>query len=69
MEKGKSYKYEENQLQHVLVEYSDPLLLVSEYPVLNCWSQIQNVSYIKVTNFVLQNPPESTFTMRVKQPA
>jgi hypothetical protein len=72
VERTKSYKYEENQLQHVLVEYLDPLLLFPEYPLLICWSQMQNVSYIsyiKVATFVLQNPAESGFTMHVKQPA
>ena len=68
-ERGKSYKYEENQLQHVLVECLDPLLLLPEYPVFICWSQVQNVSYTKVTTFVLQNPAESAFMMHVKQPA
>jgi hypothetical protein len=58
--------YEENQLQHVLVETLDPLLLVPEYPVLS-WSQIQNVSYIKVTTYVLQTPAESAIKMHVRQ--
>ena len=46
-----------------------PVSSFSEYSVLICLSQIQNVSYIKVTTFVLQNPAESAFTMHVKQTA
>jgi len=53
----------------VLVDCLDPLLFVPDCSVLICWSQIQNINYIKLTTSVLQNPTESAFTMGDNQPA